>query len=71
MYRTVGNVKKISDKRTNMSDRSVNYVYDALNRIKEAYTDGTSGNYCWGEAFTVDALANLTNTIPWACGVVL
>jgi len=48
------NVKKITDNRTSMSTRSINYTYDALNRIKTAYTDATSGSYCWGESYQYD-----------------
>jgi RHS repeat-associated protein len=54
--------------------RSVNYVYDPLNRIAQAYTvNATSGN-CWGETYSptatapgvlptpgIDAWGNLTN----------
>jgi RHS repeat-associated protein len=50
-----GNVYKITDNRTSMSGRSVNYDYDALNRIKDAYTDGN----LWGETFTIDPWGNL------------
>jgi YD repeat-containing protein len=55
-----GNVTKVSDSRTGMSGRSVNYAYDTLNRITQAYTDATSGSYCWAETFTIDRFSNLT-----------
>ena len=55
-----GNVTRISDNRTGMSGRSVNYAYDPLNRITQAYTDATSGSYCWAETFTIDRFSNLT-----------
>jgi RHS repeat-associated protein len=55
-----GNVAKVTNNRTGMSDRSTSYTYDALNRISAAYTDGLSGSYCCGETFTVDPWANLT-----------
>jgi hypothetical protein len=55
-----GNVKKITDNRPSMTGRSINFIYDPLNRIKSAYTDATSGSYCWGEKFTVDTWGNLT-----------
>ena len=46
-----------------MSGRSQNFCYDALNRIKLAQTTSTHSTgptYCWGETYTVDAVANLT-----------
>ena len=55
-----GNLKKATDNRSGMSGRSINYNYDMLNRIANAYTDTTSGSYCWGETYTIDALGNLT-----------
>ena len=43
------------------STRSQTFTYDALNRIKEAYTNATTGTNCWGETYTIDAWGNLTN----------
>jgi RHS repeat-associated protein len=54
-----GNVMKVSDNRTGMSGRNGNYTYDALNRIASAYTDATTGSYCWGETYQIDPWANL------------
>ena len=38
-------------------NRSQNFTYDAMNRIKSAWTDGTN----WGSDYTIDAWGNLTN----------
>jgi RHS repeat-associated protein len=50
-----GNVFQIINNRD--SNRTQNFTYDALNRIQTAYTNGPN----WGEDFTIDAWANLTN----------
>ena len=50
-----GNVQSIKNCRD--TNRTQNFQYDALNRIKQAATQGAN----WGEAFTIDAWANLTN----------
>jgi len=55
-----GNLKIVSDNRTNMSGRGVSYNYDTLNRITKAWTNATSGSYCWAENFTFDRFGNLT-----------
>ncbi len=51
-----GNVYKISNNRTNASDRNINYTYDSLNRIWQAYTDGN----LWGETYSIDTWGNLS-----------
>jgi RHS repeat-associated protein len=38
-------------------NRTQNFLYDSLNRISQAYTNGPN----WGETFTIDAWGNLTN----------
>jgi RHS repeat-associated protein len=53
-----GNVKTIVNCRD--TNRTQNFIYDSLNRIKQAYTTGT-GSTSWGEDFTTDAWGNLTN----------
>jgi hypothetical protein len=53
-----GDVFGITNKIT--SARNLTYTYDALNRIKSAYTGATSGSYCWGEKFNIDQWGNLT-----------
>jgi len=50
-----GNVYQIVNNRD--SNRTQNFVYDNRNRILQGYTSGTN----WGEDFTIDAWANLTN----------
>jgi RHS repeat-associated protein len=50
-----GNVYQIVNNRD--GNRTQNFVYDNLNRILQGYTSGTN----WGEDFTIDAWANLTN----------
>jgi len=36
-----------------------------LNRIQKATTQATSGQYCWGQDFTIDIWANLYRiTVP-------
>lgn len=50
-----GNVYKVSNNRTNASNRNINYAYDALNRISAAYTDGN----LWGETYSIDPWGNL------------
>ena len=52
---------------------SVNYTYDAINRVTSAKTLGTSctavngGTLNWGESFTIDAWGNLTEKTPTLC----
>jgi YD repeat-containing protein len=43
------------------STRSTAFVYDPLNRIKQANTTTTTGANCWGETYTIDTWGNLTN----------
>jgi len=50
-----GNVFQIVNNRDN--NRTQNFVYDSLNRIKQAYTNGSN----WGEQYTIDTYGNLTN----------
>jgi RHS repeat-associated protein len=50
-----GNVYQVVNNRD--TNRTQNFVYDSLNRILQGYTSGTN----WGEDFTIDAWANLTN----------
>ena len=50
-----GNVYKVTNNRSGASDRNINYIYDALNRISAAYTDGN----LWGETYSIDNWGNL------------
>jgi RHS repeat-associated protein len=43
------------------STRSTAFVYDPLNRIKQANTTTTTGANCWGETYTIDTWGNLYN----------
>lgn len=60
-----GNVYKIVNNKNN--SRTRNYTYDSLNRIATAATQGTSGSYCWGQTFTIDAWSNLNEITPSQC----
>ncbi len=55
-----GNVATITD--CESTDRTQNFDYDSLNRIKDGYTTG-SGTMTtnWGETYTIDPWGNLTN----------
>ncbi len=57
-----GNVYKVSNNRTNASDRNVNYTYDSLNRIWQAYTDGN----LWGETYSIDTWGNMHGIGPYS-----
>jgi len=54
-----GNVIQIANGKDNT--RTQNFTYDTLNRIQTAYTNGTN----WGESYTIDPWANLTNIGPY------
>ena len=55
-----GNVNIIND--CLHSDRTENFDYDSLNRIKDGYTTGSGPSVTnWGESYTIDAWGNLTN----------
>jgi RHS repeat-associated protein len=53
-----GNLYKVTNNLTGA--RTANYKYDFLNRIQQAYTNGTN----WGETYTIDTWGNLTNRDP-------
>ncbi len=53
-----GNLYQVANNLDN--NRTQNFSYDTLNRIKQAYTSGPN----WGETFTIDAWGNLTNKGP-------
>jgi len=52
-----GNVAQIVNKQT--TTRTQNFKYDSLNRIQSAYTESTTGQYCWDELFGYDPWSNL------------
>lgn len=54
------NVQSITDCLN--TDRTQNFDYDSLNRLADAYTTGTGTTKTnWGEVYTIDPWANLTN----------
>ncbi len=60
-----GDAAVITNKLTN--GRTQTFCYDALNRIKSGQTTAnysTGPKLCWGETYTIDALANLTGITP-------
>jgi hypothetical protein len=57
-----GNVFKVSNNRTNASDRNLNYTYDSLNRVWQAYTDGN----LWGETYQIDPWGNLNKMLSYS-----
>ncbi len=48
------------------SSRTQTFTYDQLNRITSAGTSATSGTYCWGYLYTLDAWANLLSQAGWS-----
>ncbi len=70
-----GNVFQIVNNRDN--NRTQNFTYDALNRIKTAATQGTTGTTCWGQMFGhmngsnfvagIDAWGNLNEITNTQC----
>ena len=51
---------------TNISQVHIaRFTCDALNRISQATTQATTGQYCWGQDFTIDIWSNLYRiTVP-------
>ncbi len=47
--------------------RSQNFVYDDLSRLTSALSQAISGPDCWGQSFTLDAVANLTAVTVSQC----
>jgi YD repeat-containing protein len=47
--------------------RTQTYTYDQLKRISNVTTQATSGGDCWGQSFTQDRYANLTNISVTKC----
>jgi hypothetical protein len=70
-----GNVYQIVNGLDN--GRTQNFTYDALNRITAAWTQGTTGNNCWGQMFGymqsgifvpgIDAWGNLNQITNTQC----
>jgi hypothetical protein len=47
--------------------RSQSFTYDSLSRITAGSSQAASGADCWGQSFTIDNVANLTNTAVTKC----
>jgi RHS repeat-associated protein len=47
--------------------RTQSYTYDDLSRVLTASSQATSGSDCWGQSFTIDAVANLTGIATTQC----
>jgi RHS repeat-associated protein len=60
-----GNVFQIVNNLNNA--RTQNFTYDALNRIVTAASQATSGAYCWGQNFGIDAWGNLNQITSSQC----
>ncbi|MGC2526762.1 MAG: RHS repeat-associated core domain-containing protein [Candidatus Acidiferrum sp.] len=54
-----GNVSRIANRI--YPSRSITYLYDELNRIHDAVTDATSGQFCWGQLFGTQSGSNFTS----------
>jgi RHS repeat-associated protein len=52
-----GNVFGITNYRD--ANRSQAFTYDALNRLTSAWSSANTGNYSWGETYSIDAWGNL------------
>jgi RHS repeat-associated protein len=56
-----GNNGSVSSVTNNVDvGRTETFQYDPLNRIGAASSQAASGADCWGQSFTIDALANMT-----------
>ncbi len=60
-----GNVAQIRNDLDN--NRTVNFTYDELDRVKTASTQGSTGQWCWGQSFTYDRYANLLSATVTKC----
>jgi len=59
-----GNVNHVTNRRS--PGRSITYQYDELNRIHDAVTDATSGQFCWGQLFGTQSGSTFTSGYdPW------
>jgi RHS repeat-associated protein len=60
-----GNVSQIVNNLNNA--RTQNFTYDLLNRILTAGSQATSGTFCWGQNFGIDAWGNLNQITSSQC----
>lgn len=58
-YDAVGNISRIVDASQTNSAKTVDYTYDALNRLLTAVTTGAANGQNYSEAYTYDAIGNI------------
>ncbi len=58
-------VQSITDNKD--ANRTQTFTYDELVRVKTAQGQGTSGCGCWGQSYTYDRYANLTQAASTKC----
>ena len=51
--------------------RTQNFLYDDRSQVTSALSQATSGADCWGQTFTVDSVANLTNMNVAQCSATM
>jgi RHS repeat-associated protein len=64
-YNANGEVATITDSLD--TGRTQSFTYDSLSRITAGSSGATSGADCWGQTFTIDNVANLTNIALSKC----
>ena len=57
LHQNNGNVISITNYKD--SNRTQTFTYDALNRIASGWSSANTGNYSWGENYSIDAWGNL------------
>lgn len=60
-----GNVASITNNLN--TNRTQLFTYDNLDRVATAKTQGTTGNYCWGQSFGYDRYGNLLTATVTQC----
>ena len=51
--------------------RTQNFLYDDRSQITSALSQAASGSDCWGQTFTIDSVANLTNMNVAQCSATM
>jgi len=64
-YNSNGEIATIADSLD--TGRNQSFTYDSLSRITGGSSAATSGADCWGQTFTIDNVANLTNIALSKC----
>ena len=64
-YNSNGEIATIADSLD--AGRNQSFTYDSLSRITAGSSAATSGADCWGQTFTIDNVANLTNIALSKC----